>query len=129
MSKELTSPDSARVSKAVFRIADHVLAGICNRPCLCLVQALLKTPRPSADRPLAKSQRRPFLIRQFRRSRPLKNDDGPLQEAFQTPRPRSGLGRDQKGGGRVISEHCSCWEDVSSVPNCRLCPYGHRRQT
>src|SRR5271154_686784 len=51
----------------VFRIAD-----ICNGPCLCLVQALLKTPRPSADQLLAKLQRRPFLIRQFRRSRPLK---------------------------------------------------------
>src|SRR5271154_544421 len=41
-------------------------------PLICLVQALLKTPRPSADRPFAKSQRRPFLIRQFRWSRPLK---------------------------------------------------------
>jgi len=47
---------------SVFRIADHVRADICNGLYLCLVQAILKTLRPSADRPLAKSQRRPFLI-------------------------------------------------------------------
>ena len=49
----------------------------------------------------------PFLIRQFRRSRPLKRWwwSGPrsLQNAT------SAVGRDQKGGGRVISEHC--WQD------------------
>jgi hypothetical protein len=66
------TPDFSRLYQicavcAVFRIADHVRPDICNGPCLCLVQALLKTPRPSA-----KSERRPFLIRQFRRSRPLK---------------------------------------------------------
>jgi hypothetical protein len=73
----------------VFRIAHHVRADICNRPCLCLVQALLKTPRPSVDLPLAKLDRRSFLIRHFRRFRPLKNDDGLVQEALETPRPRS----------------------------------------
>src|SRR5271155_249856 len=48
-----------QLAYSVFRIADHVRADICNRPCLCLVQALLKTPPPSVDRPLATSERRP----------------------------------------------------------------------
>jgi hypothetical protein len=59
----------SRLPYPVFRIADHVRADICNGPCLCLVQALLKTPRPSADRPLAKSERGPFLIRGWHQRR------------------------------------------------------------
>ena len=87
----------------MFRIADHVRDDFCNGPCLCLVQALLKTPRPSADRPLAKSERRPFLIGNFVGPDRLKNDDGPAQ-AFKTP----AVGRDQKGGGRGIRKTDYC---------------------
>ena len=48
--------------KPVFRIADHVRTDIGDGPCLCLVQAFFKTPCPCSDGPLAKSERRPFLI-------------------------------------------------------------------
>jgi hypothetical protein len=62
---------------------------------------LFKTPRPSPDRPLAKSQMRLFLGNFVGPDR-FKDDEGLVQEAFKTQRP---IGRDQKGGGCVISEH------------------------
>jgi hypothetical protein len=60
-----------------------------ERAFVCSKPSSKRQNASSADRPLAKLERSSFLVRQFCRSRPLKNDDGPVQEAFKTSRPQS----------------------------------------